>query len=186
MFKRKALAIAIALGSTQSELAGAQEAMLPAEPVKAESMEIVGKRLDAARNGLSPDTGSDIYRFDKKDIEALPLGDATPLNQVILRAPGVVQDSFGQLHVRGDHANLQYRVNGVVIPEPIAGFGQSFDTRFADQISILTGALPAQYGYRTAGIVDIRTKGMVQENGGRIGFLGRRQCPPGARPGLHR
>jgi len=101
-----------------------------------------------------------------------PQGDNAPLNQLMLQAPGVVQDSFGQLHVRGDHSNLQYRINGVVIPEPIAGFGQSFDARFAESLNILTGALPAQYGYRTAGIVDIRTKGTKFENGGSIGFLG--------------
>jgi len=69
------------------------------------------QRLDAARNGLSPDTGSSIYRFSGQDIQNLPLGDSTPLNQVILRSPGVVQDSYGQLHVRGDHANVQYRID---------------------------------------------------------------------------
>ena len=116
------------------------------------------QRLDEARSSLSPETGSTVYRFDKSDISKLPLGDATPLNQVLLRAPGVVGDSYGQLHVRGDHANLQYRINGVVIPESISGFGQALDTRFADQVNLLTGALPAQYGYRTAGVVDIRTK----------------------------
>ena len=142
------------------------------KPQKIEKIEVTGKRLDAARNGLSPETGSTIYRFDKQDIANLPLGDSTPLNQVILQAPGAVQDSFGQLHVRGDHANLQYRVNGVVIPEAISGFGQSLDTRFADQINILTGALPAQYGYRTAGIVDIQSKGSAFENGGHIGITG--------------
>ena len=30
--------------------------------------------------------------------------------------------------------------------EAISGFGQSLETRFADSISLLTGALPAQYG----------------------------------------
>jgi len=69
-----------------------------------------------------------------------------------------VQDSYGQLHVRGDHANVQYRVDGVVIPEAISGFGQSLETRFANNIDVLTGALPAQYGYRTAAVFDIRTK----------------------------
>ena len=102
------------------------------------------QRLDAARNGLSPDTGSSIYRFDAADIAKLPLGDATPLNQVLLRTPGVVEDSFGGIHVRGDHANLQYRIDGVVIPEAIGGFGQVLDTRFANRIDVLTGALPAQ------------------------------------------
>ncbi|MGI9026850.1 MAG: TonB-dependent receptor, partial [Burkholderiaceae bacterium] len=100
-----------------------------------DTIQVTGQRLDASRNQLSPETGSTIYRFDKKDIESLPFGNATPLNQLILQAPGVVQDSYGQLHVRGDHGNLQYRINNVVIPEAISGFGQSLDTRFADQIN---------------------------------------------------
>ena len=41
----------------------------------------------------------------------MPGGENTPLNQVVLQAPGVAQDSFGQLHVRGDHGNVQYRLN---------------------------------------------------------------------------
>ena len=137
-------------------------------------VEVIGtrQRLDAARNGLSPDTGSTVYRFDRQDIRNLPLGDATPLNQVVLRTPGVVQDSYGQLHVRGDHGNIQYRINGVIIPEAISGFGQSLEVRFADRLSILTGALPAQYGYRTAAVIDIQTKTDALENSGSIGLTG--------------
>jgi len=135
-----------------------------------QEVEITGarQRLDAARNGLSPDTGSTIYRFDRQDIENLPLGESTPLNEVLLHAPGVAQDSFGQLHVRGDHANLQYRIDGIVIPEAITGFGQTLETRFAGSMSLLTGALPAQFGYRTAGVVDIRTPTNLPESGGRV------------------
>ncbi len=137
-------------------------------------VDIVGtrQRLDAARNTLSPETGSTIYRFSRQELSNLPLGDSTPINQVLLQAPGVVQDSYGQLHVRGDHSNIQYRINGVVIPEAISGFGQSLETRLANSISILTGALPAQYGYRTAAVVDIRTKGDSLDNGGSISVLG--------------
>jgi len=122
-----------------------------------DTVSVVGK-LDEARNQLSPDVGSSEYIFDRKALEQLPLGDATPLNQVLLQAPGVVNDSYGQLHVRGDHADLQYRINGVIVPESISGFGQTLDTRIIDSLSFLTGALPAQYGYRTAGVVDITTR----------------------------
>jgi outer membrane receptor protein involved in Fe transport len=132
----------------------------------------VRQRLDAARNGLSPDTGTSQYKFSDADISALPLGESTPLNQVVLQAPGVVQDSYGQLHVRGDHANVQYRIDGVVIPEAISGFGQSLETRFADNIAILTGALPAQYGYRTAAVVDIRTKSQPAGDSGSVSWTG--------------
>ncbi|MGE8250584.1 MAG: TonB-dependent receptor, partial [Stenotrophomonas bentonitica] len=68
----------------------------------------VSAQLDQARNALSPDIGSSQYQITAEDIQNLPLGASTPLNQVLLQAPGVVQDSYGGVHVRGDHANLQY------------------------------------------------------------------------------
>jgi outer membrane receptor protein involved in Fe transport len=126
-------------------------------------------RLDQARNGLSPKTGSSQYTFQQSDIDALPQGDNTAFNDLLVRAPGVANDNFGQLHIRGDHANIQYRINGVILPEGITGFGSSLDTRFASRVDLLTGALPAQYGYRTAGVVEIETKSAYQD-GGRIGL----------------
>lgn len=132
-------------------------------------VDVTAQRLDRARNGISVETGSSIYRLDQKALNALPQGDNSSFNQVLLRAPGVAQDSYGQLHVRGDHANLQYRINGIMLPESISGFGQTLDTRFIDNVNVLTGALPAQYGYRTAGIVDVHTKTGELTNGGDIG-----------------
>ena len=133
----------------------------------------VSAALDQARNSLSPDTGSSQYVIDEKSIAALPLGASTPLNQVLLQAPGVVQDSYGQLHIRGDHANVQYRVNGVLIPESISGFGQTLDARTIKEVKLIDGALPAQYGLRTAAVVDITTKsGHDLGNGGSVGIMG--------------
>ncbi len=133
----------------------------------------VTARLDEARNSLSPDTGSSQYVMDRQTIQALPLGDSTPLNQVILQAPGVVQDSYGQLHVRGDHANLQYRIDGVLIPESIGGFGQTLDARTIQNVKLLDGALPAQYGDRTAAVVDITTRTPSKDGiGGSVGVTG--------------
>jgi outer membrane receptor protein involved in Fe transport len=123
------------------------------------------------QNGLTDETGSSTYRFDAAAIDALPQGKDTPLNDVLLHAPGVAQDSYGQLHVRGDHADLQYRINGIILPEGITGFGQTLDTHFASRIDLLTGALPAQYGYRTAGVVDITTKTGSFEDGGRSSVM---------------
>lgn len=130
----------------------------------------VNATLDQTRNQLSPDIGASLYVIDQHAIQQLPLGGATPLNQVLLQVPGFAQDSYGQLHVRGDHADLQYRINGVIVPESISGFGQTLDTRMIDNVQVLTGALPAQYGYRTAGVVDITTKSGAQGRGGSIGL----------------
>jgi len=142
------------------------------DAVKLGVVQVNAARLDQARNGLLPETGSSVYRISAADIKNMPQGDDTPLNQVLLQAPGVADDSYGQLHVRGDHADLQYRIDGILIPEPISGFGQSLDTHIIDQVNLLTGALPAQYGYRTAGIVDIRTKSGDFGDGGAIDVYG--------------
>lgn len=120
--------------------------------------EVIADKLNESRNNLSISTGSSLFSFDQEDINNLPLGQATSLNQVLQRAPGVVTNAQNQVHVRGDHSGLQYRINGVMLPEGINGFGQSFDTHFADSIDFLTGAMPAQYGFRTSGVVDIKTK----------------------------
>ncbi|MBV9826671.1 MAG: TonB-dependent receptor [Alphaproteobacteria bacterium] len=84
----------------------------------------------------------------------------------------MAQDSFGQLHVRGEHANLQYRLNGVELPEGINVFGQALETRLAQSISLITGALPAQYGLRTGGIIDIRTKTGALGDGASVSLYG--------------
>ena len=149
---------------TNVELAMESEAAL--------SLPVVAHRLNKARNSLSPVTGGSVYTFNEKALQQLPQGNNTPLNQVLLQAPGVVQDSFGAVHVRGDHGNLQYRLNGVLLPEGVTGFGQILTPRFARDISLLTGALPAQYGLRTAGVVDIKTKDGLLDQVSNVDFYG--------------
>ena len=105
-------------------------------------------------------------------IAATPGADNTLLNQVVLQAPDVVQDSFGQFHVRGDHNDLQYRINGIILPEGINVFGQSLSPRPISALKLITGALPAQYGLRTAGIIDITTKSGLLDPGGSISVYG--------------
>src|SRR6266481_2389076 len=151
---------------------GATPVVVAMEAQKEVSLAVAATRLNKARNSLSPDTGGSKYTFTQQAIQQLPQGANTPLNQVILQAPGVAQDSFGQIHVRGDHANLQFRVNGVQLPEGITGFGQVLSPRFAQSISLLTGVLPAEYGLRTAGVIDIKTKDGLLDNLADVDFYG--------------
>ncbi|HVO47383.1 MAG TPA: TonB-dependent receptor [Steroidobacteraceae bacterium] len=133
---------------------------------------VTAQRLNEARAGIQTQTGASTYTIDSAAIAATPGGDNTLLNQVILQAPGVVQDSFGQLHVRGDHNGLQYRLNGVILPEGINVFSQSFDAKLIQSLSLITGALPAEYGLRTAGIIDITTKSGIFDQHGNVSVYG--------------
>lgn len=135
-------------------------------------VQVVAKRLNDARSSIQTQTGASVYTIDAAAIEAVPGGDNTLLNQVILQSPEVAQDSFGQFHVRGEHNGLQYRLNGIILPEGISAFGQSLDPRLISSMSIVTGALPAEYGLRTAGIVDLTTKSGSLHPGGSIAVYG--------------
>jgi outer membrane receptor protein involved in Fe transport len=136
------------------------------------SVEVTAAHLKSERIELSPKIGTTVYSIDSHMIDNLGQGADTPFDQVLLRLPGVAEDSkaSGSLHVRDDHGNVQYRVNGVQLPEGISGFGQSIDTRLIEQVDFMTGALPAQFGLRTAGIVDIQTK-EGGKPGGSVGVL---------------
>jgi len=127
---------------------------------------VVTGELDRAREATVPSLGASLYQIDRVQILALPQGSNNAFSQVLLQVPGMAQDSFGQLHLRGEHANLQYRIDEVLLPESVGGFGQELDPRFIDTVSVLTGSLPAQYGFRTAGIVDIHTKSGANDHGG--------------------
>ncbi len=128
---------------------------------------VVGQ-LDQARSQILPNLGATAYTHTSEQIQNQSQGDDAPINQIVLRSPGVAQDSAanGDLHVRGEHANLQYRINDVILPEGITGFGLELDPRFVQSMQLITGSLPAQYGFRTAGIVDIQTKSGAFVDGG--------------------
>ena len=137
---------------------------------------VAAKRLEEARISIQPRIGASTYEFNRQAIESLPQGDNAPLTQVILQAPGVTQDSTGGgfLHVRNEHANVQYRLNGIALPDGVSFFGQGggLSPRLANSIELITGALPAEFGLRTAGIVDVNTKSGAFDPGGYVGIYG--------------
>jgi outer membrane receptor protein involved in Fe transport len=137
-----------------------------------QSVVVSAVRLDAARAGIQTQTGASTYTINAQAIQAAPGGDNVQLNQVILQAPDVAQDSFGQMHIRGEHNGLQYRLNGIILPEGIAVFGQTLDPRLIQSMQLITGALPAEYGLDTAGIIDLTTKSGALDRQGAISLYG--------------
>jgi len=145
--------------------AGTEDIVLP-------TVVVTAQLLNEKRAGIETQTGASTYTIDDAAIAAAPGGGNVLLNQVLLQAPDVVQDSFGQIHVRGDHNDLQYRLNGIILPEGISVFGQSLSPRLISSLSLITGALPAEYGLRTAGIIDLSTNSGLLQPGGEISLYG--------------
>ncbi|HTS16819.1 MAG TPA: TonB-dependent receptor [Verrucomicrobiae bacterium] len=140
-------------------------------PVKLREM-VVTAPVDAAREQIAPSLGAVTYKIGASQIQSTGQGDNSSFQQVLLQAPGVVQEEFGEVHVRGDHGDLQYRVNGVSLPESLNGFGQEIDTHLIQSVTLISGAMPARFGDRTAGIIDVTTKTGSQLNGNEFSMYG--------------
>jgi len=131
--------------------------------------------FDQARANLLPRTGTNATDLGREGIAALPQGENTPVDKVLLQFPGVHQESAasGLLHVRNEHGNVQYRINGILLPDGVSGMSQVLETSFIGNIALITGALPAQYGFRTsAGLVDITTKTGTAGGAGSVNVYG--------------
>jgi outer membrane receptor protein involved in Fe transport len=167
--KKKGFAAAVAIVTVTGNGADADLTLASTAGL---DLQVTAQRLSTARTAIEPRIGATTYTLSADAIQAQPGGGDVPLNQTLLQAPGVSQDSFGQIHLRNDHANIQYRIDGVILPEGISFFGQSLFSRFASSIDLITGSLPAQYGLVTTGIVDIQTKSGAFQPGGSVGLFG--------------
>jgi len=141
-------------------------------PPQLKEIEVTAQRLNEARTSIETQTGASTYTIDNEAIKAMPGGDNNQLNQILLQAPDVVQDSFGQIHVRADHNDLQYRLNGIILPEGISVFSQTLSPWLISSLKLITGALPSEYGLRTAGVIDLTTNSGLLTPGGEVSVYG--------------
>jgi outer membrane receptor protein involved in Fe transport len=129
---------------------------------------------EARDTTLLPKLGATSYTMDYQTIQNLPAGTYTPIDKVVLQAPGVSYDSAvsnPDFHIRNEYANVQYRINGILLPEGVSALGPVFDASFIGSLDLLDGALPAQYGLRTAGVIDMTTRSQFTP-GGSVSLLG--------------
>jgi outer membrane receptor protein involved in Fe transport len=143
-------------------------------PTEAQALASKAAVLDEARRNIFAPVGAGQYEFSHQAIEALPQGTNNTLDKVLLQAPGVTQDTAerDKLHIRNEHANPQLRINGVQLPDGVGAFGQILDTGIVGSLSLITGALPAQYGLRMSGVLDIQTRADAFNNSGSVSLYG--------------
>ena len=85
----------------------------------------------ASCSAIDPSIGANTFAFDRTQLDNQPGGADLNLKGVLLQAPGVAQDSDGDgdIHIRNEHGNIQYRLNGVTVPQGFSGFGALVDPR---------------------------------------------------------
>jgi len=102
---------------------------------------------------------SETYQLSRKDVETLPRGNNNTVADVLQTVPSVAYGALGQVHIRQDHANQQFRIDGVPIPEGVSStFTDVISPRMWERADMILGGMEAQYGNKTAIVVDITSK----------------------------
>ena len=114
-----------------------------------------------------PKTSSSASHVDREDINNLPRGDTASVNELLATQPGFVYDALGNLFARGNHANIQYQIDGVPLPESVSGlFGGFLAAKGIENMEVITGGLNAEYGERLASVVNLNTRRPSEEGEG--------------------
>ena len=122
---------------------------------------------------IKPNSSSETYSVSRRDIESLPRGNNLALQDALLTIPGAAYGSLKQVHIRQDHANLQFRIDGVPIPDTITSqFSDLLSPRVWERADVTLGGMEAQYGNRTAAVIDITSKSGTKPGFGSIGVFG--------------
>jgi outer membrane cobalamin receptor len=125
---------------------------------------ITARRLDTARTQINAGLGATVYSLTNETIENRPGGETGSISEVLSQAPGVTLSGNG-LNVRGSRAN-QVRINNVIVPEAISDPADHLSPRLAETTRLVTGTLPAQFGYAPAGVISVTTKSGLYQHGG--------------------
>ncbi len=106
---------------------------------------------------LAVDTRTGNQIFKQNDFHGAPNTTTSQLLQQSI--VGAARAPTGEVHIRGQHAEYTYYVDGVPVPSGISGsLNELFDPQVVNQIDFQTGGWDAEYGNKNAAVVNITTR----------------------------
>ena len=90
-----------------------------------------------------------------------PLGAAPSraIESIVASTPGFVTDDNGRMHPRGSESQVQYVIDGVPVTDNMSAiFSTSLDARTLRTVEVLTGGIPAEFGDKLAGVINVNTR----------------------------
>lgn len=108
---------------------------------------------------VSPeDTGTRV-QLNAQEIGRLAMATANRgLEAMVATFPGFAQNANGSIHPRGAHTQLSFVLDGMPITDQLSGaFANAIDPHLVESMEIFTGNIPAEYGAKTAAVVNVNT-----------------------------
>jgi len=109
----------------------------------------------AAPIAVDTRTGDQIYK--QNDYHGAPTNTTSQIIQQSIA--GAARAPTGEVHIRGQHAEYTYYVDGIPVPSGISGsLNELFDPSVVNQIDFQTGGWDAEYGNKNSAIVNVTTR----------------------------
>src|SRR3989442_6107529 len=139
----------VAIG-TEDALARADFRLVPL-PINLSAVEV------ASAVPLAVDTRTGTEIFKQNDYRGAP---TNPTSKILQQSiGGAARAPTGEVHIRGQHAEYTYYVDGLPVPSGISGsLNELFDPQVVNQIAFQTGGWDAEYGNKNAAVVNINTR----------------------------
>jgi len=119
-----------------------------------EQVTVSGTR-DANITSVEPLTGNQV--FESESYHAPPTARMTKLVQD--NVLGAVRAPTGEVHIRGQHGEFTYYIDGAPIPLGVfGGLNEVVDPKVIERATFLTGGFPAEYGGQMAAVVDVQNR----------------------------
>src|SRR5437773_10187023 len=106
---------------------------------------------------LTVDTRTGNQIFKQNDYHGAPTNTTSQILQQSIA--GAARAPTGEVHIRGQHAEYTYYVDGVPVPAGISGsLNELFEPAVVNEIDFITGGWDAEYGNKNAAVVNITTR----------------------------
>ena len=139
----------VAIGATDA-LARADFRLVPL-PINLSAVEV------SSAVPLAVDTRTGNQIFKQNDYHGAPTNTTSQILQQSI--VGAARAPTGEVHIRGQHAEYTYYVDGVPVPAGISGsLNELFDPQVVNQIDFQTGGWDAEYGNKNAAVVNVTTR----------------------------
>jgi hypothetical protein len=105
---------------------------------------------------VAVDARSGVQSYEERDAHAAP---TTTTSQIVqLAVAGAARAPTGEVHIRGQHGEFTYYVDGVPVPTGISGsLNELFAPAVAARIAVQTGGWDAEYGNKNVAVIKVAT-----------------------------
>lgn len=125
-----------------------------AQGIEESAVEVVGEREPSVSH-INPVTGNQV--FESETYHAPPTARMTELIQQTMM--GAVRAPTGEIHIRGQHGEFTYYVDGIPVPLGVfGGLNEVVDPKAIDRATYITGGFPAEYGGQISAVIDLNNR----------------------------